>query len=84
LESASASQKPPVEFGMVHKKINLGDEMLAWEHERFSIKRLLAFTVSHFNTTRSPDRTSILDTRYIVFLGKRIDDKVHSVSRKAH
>lgn len=54
---------PDVDFQMVHKKINLAEELLAWEHERFSMKRLPAFTLSHLDSHKSSDRSTILDTR---------------------
>jgi hypothetical protein len=53
---------------MNHKKINLAEDMLAWEHERFSIKRLPAFTLSGLESHKIPDRTSIIDKQNVVSL----------------
>jgi len=62
LNSVSKSLYGSPEVEMVHKKINLADDSLAWEHERFSIRRLPAFTLSTLAGPQSPTRATILDT----------------------
>jgi hypothetical protein len=47
---------------IVSKKINLGSDFLAWEHERYSIRRLPAFTLSHYASHSNLGRRSMLDT----------------------
>ncbi|XP_061118078.1 nicalin-1-like [Conger conger] len=62
LEQVVSSRFPWVKVGMVHKKINLGESTVAWEHERYSMRRIPGFTLSHLDDPRSEQRGSILDT----------------------
>lgn len=43
----------------IHKKINLAEQFLAWEHERYSMKRIAAFTLSSLESYTDPIRTTI-------------------------
>lgn len=70
IEDISKSFFGEVNFKMNHKKINLAEDMLAWEHERFSIKRLPAFTLSSLESHKVPSRTSILDISNAVEIPK--------------
>jgi hypothetical protein len=47
---------------MAHKKINLGNEMLSWEHEMFNLRKKPAITLTHFADHEDPLRNSLLDT----------------------
>lgn len=44
---------------VVHKKINLADSFHKWSHERFSMRRVTAFTLSSLQTHTDPARTTI-------------------------
>nr|CAG4636010.1 EOG090X02MW [Eubosmina coregoni] len=64
LQEVAANLSPNVEVNTMHKKINLADDFLAWEHERYSIRRLTAMTLSHYKNARSDfQRGTILDTK---------------------
>lgn len=54
-----AAQYGNVTVDGVHKKINLADQQLAWEHERFSMRRLPAFTISTLKSPKEPVRATI-------------------------
>jgi len=49
-------------FETIHKKINLASEHLAWDHERFSLNKISAVTLSHFKSFKDSDRSTITDT----------------------
>lgn len=59
LLKAVSTQHNNITVEGVHKKINLADTQLAWEHERFSMKRLPAFTLSALKTPKDPVRSTV-------------------------
>lgn len=69
---SAADKYPAVTVDGVHKKINLADELLAWEHERFSIRRLPAFTLSSLKSHRDMSRATILDTKATLDLDRLV------------
>jgi hypothetical protein len=46
LTNAAAELEPQMKVEFVHKKINLAEKRMAWEHERLSMKRIAGFTAS--------------------------------------
>jgi len=63
IETSPEAKYLQLNTSIVHKKIRLQSEQLAWEHERYSMKKLHAVTLSSMKTYKDPMRTSILDTK---------------------
>ncbi|KAM8868600.1 BOS complex subunit ncln [Synchiropus picturatus] len=70
LQEVVSSRFSWVKTGMVHKKINLVESTVAWEHERYSLRRIPGFTLSHLEDPKSELRGSILDDMSQVDLRK--------------
>ncbi|XP_046881560.1 nicalin-1-like [Hypomesus transpacificus] len=62
LEQVISARFPWVRLGMVHKRIHLGESTVSWEHERYGLRRIPGFTLSHLEDPKSEVRGSILDT----------------------
>ncbi|KAK4322279.1 hypothetical protein Pmani_006977 [Petrolisthes manimaculis] len=60
LEEAGAQAGITVE--MVHRKINLQEDTQAWEHEKYSMRRLPAFSLSRLQGPKTGERGSVVDT----------------------
>eukprot|EP00118_Oscarella_pearsei_P004466 m.19155 g.19155 ORF g.19155 m.19155 type:complete len:538 (+) comp27802_c0_seq1:57-1670(+) len=60
-KAAGSLEKSIVNFTVIHKKINLADETLSWEHEAFSMKRLPGGTISQRESPEVEGRHSIFD-----------------------
>lgn len=68
----AAKKYPLLSIDGVHKKINLADDILAWEHERYSIRRLPAFTLSSLKSHKDSRRGTILDVKQSFDLEKLV------------
>ncbi|XP_028828881.1 nicalin isoform X3 [Denticeps clupeoides] len=84
LEQVISSRFPWVHFEMVHKKINLGETTVAWEHERYAVRRIPGFTLSHVEDHKSEVRGSVLDTMSQVDLRKLKRNAVIIAESLAH
>uniref|UniRef100_A0A8D8ZL71 BOS complex subunit NCLN n=1 Tax=Cacopsylla melanoneura TaxID=428564 RepID=A0A8D8ZL71_9HEMI len=60
----STSPNSPLNVTLKHKKINLQDAWLAWEHEHFSMRKYRAFTLSALENHKDIRRNTILDTKH--------------------
>lgn len=61
----SVAAQQGVHFDLVHKKINLADPVVYWQHEQFARKRITAGTLSHLPEAAAPlSKLDLLDTSF--------------------
>jgi len=60
----NTAAKMNISFEIVHKKINIAQPEVYWEHEQFSRKRVVAGTLSHKSTPAGPfSRAGLFDKK---------------------
>ncbi|CAF0736221.1 unnamed protein product [Didymodactylos carnosus] len=69
----------PLYFDQIHKKILKTSEFVAWEHEKYSWSKMPAFTISHLNTSKTCQHSTISDFKEDVHLSS-IDKNFHYIS----
>lgn len=87
LQTTAKDMQPPLPIEIVRKKINVS-EAVAWEHEQFSRKDILAVTLSGHATHKPALRASILDrsidtaalSRNILFVANAIAKVVYELA----
>lgn len=71
----------------IHRKINLADETLSWPHERFSLHKQQAVTLSNYEAPNAAERSSITDEKLSVgilrkniqFIGNQLLRELYNV-----
>lgn len=63
LEKSPENMYNQINTSIVHKKISINAETSAWEHEKFSKRRLHALTISTLGSYDHPIRRSIMDRK---------------------
>ncbi|KAB7501477.1 Nicalin-1 [Armadillidium nasatum] len=57
-----AGKQLGVNIEMIHKKINLKEDLQSWEHEKYSMRKITAFTLSRLSNPKTGERGSLTDT----------------------
>ncbi|KAF7493354.1 hypothetical protein SSS_09998 [Sarcoptes scabiei] len=78
MQEIAASHYPAVNTSLIHKKINLAEDHLFWEHERFSLKRIQAFTLTSLSSSKLIKRRTILVSNQENH-SKRIETNLHII-----
>lgn len=61
LQDISKNYFPTMNTTLIHKRINLAEDYFFWEHERFSVRRISAFTLTSLPTSKIIKRRTLID-----------------------